>query len=213
MGISPTHILHPLLEFLFPRSKEVKKLESMTAEQYLSQFQRSLTPVSSITSIFNYSDPYVRLAIHEVKYRKNRIIASRFGEILYGEIKRVVHSQNKILVVPVPSSKSRQRKKGFSHTELLVEEILKNDRENLFEYGKSVLVKTKETIPQTETKSKGERKKNPIGSFGIRDGSRISGREVIVVDDVLTTGSTLKEAMATLKRAGAKRAFGITAAH
>jgi ComF family protein len=207
------HFFNSLLEFLFPRSKEVRKLETMTAEDYLSTFTRSLTDNSPTRAVFQYSDPRVRTAVHEVKYRKNRIIASRFGEILYNEIKRVVHSPNKILLVPVPSSRSRRRKKGFSHTELLVEEIMKCDKENILEYGKDVLVKIKETIPQTKTKSKGERKKNPIGSFGIKIPDVVKGRDVVVIDDVLTTGSTLKETISILKRAGARRVLGVTVAH
>lgn len=208
-----------LLNILFPQPREIRKLEKMTMRDYYSSMERSEEFSSSIKAFFNYRDPLVRAAVWAVKYQSNSLIAERFGEILYeeivGDLEDAVAFKNfsAPFLVPIPSSKIRRRKKGFNQTERLAEAIVRVDKAGFFEYQRNILVRIKDTIPQTETKNKRERRENPKGSFAVVNERRLEGRNVILIDDVVTTGSTLEEAMRTLKRAGAKRVIAYAIAH
>jgi predicted amidophosphoribosyltransferase len=83
--------------------------------------------------------------------------------------------------------------------------------ENLAVLNTQALSKQKDTAPQT-TLSKERRLKNIAGSFNA-DKNIITGRNIILIDDVLTTGSTIKEAETTLKKAGAKNVLCVSLAH
>jgi len=74
-----------------------------------------------------------------------------------------------------------------------------------------ILFKIKETLPQVELSEK-EREENIKGVFIIRNRKKISGKKILLVDDVYTTGSTMKECAQLLKKAGAKEVIGIVIA-
>ena len=57
-----------------------------------------------------------------------------------------------------------------------------------------------------------ERRSNAVGTFRVTRPSRVDGQTVLVVDDIMTTGATLSECAAELKRAGASRVWGVTLA-
>ncbi len=75
------------------------------------------------------------------------------------------------------------------------------------------LVKHKETPTQTATKERAARQENIKNSFEVKGYELLRGRNVILLDDVTTTGSTLNEAMRVLKIAGVKNILAITVAH
>jgi predicted amidophosphoribosyltransferase len=71
------------------------------------------------------------------------------------------------------------------------------------------LKRVRNTTPQTELKSKEERAKNVYGCFAAKN---ISGKAVIIIDDVYTTGATMREAARALKAAGARQVIGVAVA-
>ena len=77
---------------------------------------------------------------------------------------------------------------------------------------KNTLIKTKESRPQAQTKTKIERIENVKNSFGIQNSALIKNKKIILLDDVITTGSTISEAARALKRAGASDIVGLTIA-
>ena len=205
--------------YMFPQSASVQKLEKMTAEEYLEKMEYCSTEISHCKVVFRYADPLVREAIREVKYRGNRKIAEKFGEILYtiilDDLEDTFSFQNfsSPLLIPIPSSSRHKKERGFNQTELLAESVLLFDTNKIFEYRKNILIKIKNTIPQTKTKSRSERFKNPVGSFGVKNAFRVKGRNIILIDDIVTTSSTLKEAGKVLKKAEARKVVAYAVAH
>ena len=102
--------------------------------------------------------------------------------------------------------------RGYNQSELIVKEIVKIDGNKNFQYIQNSLTKIKETPHQSKLKNKTERLKNLKNCFSA-DAEKVKGRNIILIDDVITTGTTMSEASRTLKEAGAKNVIGFSIAH
>lgn len=114
-----------------------------------------------------------------------------------------------ILLVPIPLHKNRFYQRGYNHAFLLAKELAAK-----FGYPcEDILIRVKETKSQYGLKQK-EREENMKGAFAIKKGSeqKVSDSFIFLVDDILTTGSTLREAAKVLKRFGAKKVWGLALA-
>jgi len=112
------------------------------------------------------------------------------------------------VVIPVPIRHSRRRERGYNQSELLAE-CMARARGLSLESG--LLLKTRNTRSQTSLERE-ERMRSTVGSFGVRRGGRLSGRRVLLVDDVVTTGSTLRECARAVLKAGAREVSACVAA-
>lgn len=116
-----------------------------------------------------------------------------------------------VWITSVPLHSNRLKKRGYNQSELLAKELsIKLE----IPYLSNVLVRQKHTKPQFELK-KEERKKNMLGAFSINQkfGGEIKGKRIILVDDIATTGATLRECGKILKKSGAGKVLGVTLAH
>lgn len=112
------------------------------------------------------------------------------------------------IAIPVPLHYSRLLKRRYNQCGLLASELHK---QNGITVDYSSLVKHKATRPQVEF-SGHNRVKNVRGVFSVRHPEKIKGKRIVLIDDVMTTGSTLKECALALKRAGAKSVDTLTVA-
>jgi ComF family protein len=110
--------------------------------------------------------------------------------------------------VPVPLSKKKLRWRGFNQAEEIAKELANFLKIPLVS---DCLIKTKETKDQVELSEK-ERKENVKGAFFIKNKEKIAGKNVLLVDDVFTTGATMEEAARVLKEAGAEKIVGVVVA-
>ncbi len=170
-------------------------------------------PASGITlaAASSYSDPTVRELIHYLKYKGFLKAAKPLGAILIKYLSRLSLSPQDFIIIPIPLHKSRYRKRGFNQAELLTETI-GNYFNCPIETG--VLKRVKETKPQIELPDYEARSKNLKNGFAIDEKyiPAIKDKKVLLVDDVYTSGATMKEAAKTLKRAGTKEVIGLVAA-
>ncbi|MDP2704935.1 MAG: phosphoribosyltransferase family protein [Patescibacteria group bacterium] len=212
-------MLRLIFQFFFPIPPQVQKLEEMSVEDYLRVLEPADRNTGNMHVLWKYADTLVKTAVWEIKYARNNCIAEKVGEIAHAHIasecedSMIFENQKQIVLIPIPSSKSKRFKKGYNQTELLCEMIKKFDKENLFEYRKDVLVRIRETVPQTRTKTRKDREKNPKNSFGVVYSQDVRGKTVVLIDDVMTTGSTLKEATRVLKEAGVGKVKPFVIAH
>ena len=157
-----------------------------------------------------------------LKYKGKRKLATVFAEIIYGRILeeladlQVMQNFTDPLLIPVPLEKDRQKERGFNQAELICRELTKLDNNINFSLKTDILIKIKNTKHQAKVENRSERLRNIIGSFGINEkqtDTKLEGRNIILIDDVITTGATLTEAKKILKRAGARKVVAFTVAH
>ena len=111
------------------------------------------------------------------------------------------------IVVPIPLHTSRQRWRGFNQAEILCQSL----NENLGLACINVLVRCKITKTQKDLKKEG-RLKNVANAFKLKPGADVHNKNIILVDDVTTTGATLQDAAGVLKRNGAAKVICLTVA-
>ncbi len=213
------NIFHFLLNSLFPKKKAVLDIENLAKENKLRTLSGSPeTPYAFIRSIFHYKDPKVRTLVWEIKYSLNPILTNAMAQIMAEEILSFFEEKGSFIskdwvLVAIPASKKHRKERGFNQTEELCIKILEHLPANTLEYQPSAIIKNKETIPQAKIRNRNQRLKNLNGVFRAKDKNVLISKNIIIVDDVATTGSTLVEARRALKESGAKRVIAITIAH
>lgn len=115
--------------------------------------------------------------------------------------------QNNSLIVPIPLSQGRLNERGFNQSELLAIEF---GRHMQFETD-NTLISREDAPHQAEIESKEERKNNVVGRFKYIGGN-LSGRDIVLLDDVCTTGSTINECAKLLKQNGAGTIYALVIA-
>ncbi|MDR0427550.1 MAG: ComF family protein [Dysgonamonadaceae bacterium] len=133
--------------------------------------------------------------IAELKYRGNIYVGQWLGEYLAKETLDFFTSID--LIIPVPLHKSKLKLRGFNQTEIIAAGISKITH---IPIDTSILYREKANISQT-TKGAFDRWKNTSGIFNIKNAQTLQGKHVLLIDDVLTTGSTLEACAHALLKA------------
>lgn len=148
-------------------------------------------------------------AILLYKYRRFQILGGNFARLISRRLGKEENIWWKAdVIIPVPLHPKRQKKRGFNQAQVIAAELARIKGIKLEE---GALVKVKNVLPQTFLEIE-ERGKNVSGAFRVVDKERIKGKIVILVDDVYTTGSTIKECSMVLKEAGSKEVRALTLA-
>ena len=174
-------------------------------------------------SVWQYDYPTLQKALWRLKYRGKQELARDLAESLYDKLMETLaenelfenpagNRDEKYVLIPIPIHKDRQRKRGYNQSELLAKELVRLNP-SLFLLETDALLKTKKTRSQVSVKNREQRLRNIRGSFSVCHAKKISGKNILVVDDVTTTGATLAEARKVLRKAGAKNVLCVTLAH
>ena len=156
----------------------------------------------------------LRELIHLLKYESITPVQAPLGAMLAQAASELLPAcrDGRPLLVPVPLHKSRRRARGFNQAELIARAAAAKKRlPREVELNSHILVRQRETISQVGL-SREERIENMRDAFRVNTPSRVKGRSVIVVDDVMTTGTTLSECARVLKEAGAEEVWAATVA-
>jgi ComF family protein len=162
---------------------------------------------TSARAIFSYKDIILN-AIHKFKYKRDLssggILASFMAEFSFPDVDFADYS----LIMPVPLHIKRLRERGFNQA-LILARAIGEKRKIAVDF--SILKRHKFSLTQTGSNKK-ERKHNIGGAFEVSDRKKIAGKNIILVDDVYTTGATVNECAKTLIKEGAQRVSVLTLA-
>lgn len=207
-----------LLDYLLPKRSDFEIVSKLT-EHEVNELPRSeKVPVYDwINPLFKYKDKKVKAIVWELKYKNNTLPLDYLGKIFFDEIFALISdistfdTEAQFILIPIPITNSRRSERGYNQSEYICRAIVQNDMEHILLYAPQWLWKTKDTPSQSHSESKEERMKNLLGSFEAN--SQVENKYIVLIDDVVTTGTTLSEARKTLLSSGARDVFAFTIAH
>jgi ComF family protein len=204
-------MLSPFAFAAEPCSTEAPSPES--AEVRCGLCRRLEPPYVKATAYGSY-DSGLRELIHLLKYNQIRPAANVLGRMLADAIEDLqpLFAADEMLVVPVPLHAKKLRQRGFNQSELIARAASKlKPASGLFQLSPGLLERRRETKSQIGL-SRHQRRENIRGAFVVAKPGEVKGREVLVVDDVFTTGTTVSECARILRRAGATKVYVATVA-
>jgi predicted amidophosphoribosyltransferase len=193
-------------------------------------------PTPEACSIFSYKDDRVWRLVWSIKYKKSVGGTAIAGYALYQILQSYAVVVPRIIVVPMPITTRRRRERGFNQCELLAEEIERiagiDTTKNIG--GQLIVVrdlllrkihKSRQTLKDRAERLESaqdifsvnekvvQRIKNGEIRFKNTESYSMNGSLIIVIDDVITTGGTIRDAVSTLRKAGFEKTFGLSVAH
>jgi len=136
-----------------------------------------------------FDDGY-RPLIHALKYERQLSLGAFFGRRLGRRIKdNFATGESPPLIVPVPLHPKRRKERGYNQSAVIAEGLA---RVTGIPVAEDLLIRVRKTKDQTRLSSR-ERVANVRGAFAIQNDQGVSGRYILLVDDVMTTGATLNE--------------------
>lgn len=172
------------------------------------QCLKSGYPIDGFLSVSHYNDPLVKEAIHYCKYESVAALAKPLGSFVAALFEQSNLGEYWWHAVAVPLHPRRERLRGFNQSVLIADELttrLGIERLDAVE-------RSRWTHPQREL-SGVIRRTNLNKAFTVTQASLVIGKNILIVDDVATTGSTFREIAQVLKDAGALKVWGLAAAH
>ncbi len=143
--------------------------------------------------------------IRGVKYHNQRELAHFQAKFMYEYFKKIIPQGTQYTIIPVPLHKKRLKQRKFNHMELVANQlsILSG-----WEVQTDLIERIKETKPQYKLKKK-EREENLANAFKVHP-EKYNGKTLLVIDDILTTGSTLAEMIKTFQSNGINKIVCLT---
>jgi len=230
--------LQNLINILLPEAKAAALLRTYTPERLFEAIpaaainrhdliRAAREPDVHLRAVWQYRHPLARGLIWQLKYNHNRYAARCAGygidQILKKMFKKMPNENNgngsridkineieKYICVPIPLSKKRRRERGYNQAEWIVNAMQKID--NAYQINTTILSRRIHRDRQT-LKNRKERLENAEQIFIVTDADFVCDKKFIIIDDVLTTGSTLMSARSTLIAADAADVICIAVAH
>ena len=211
-------------DFFLPRFCPACKQKLSTEEKYICdvcinsispamnsliimEFERKFSEkklVSGFTTPFIFEkDKELQHIIHSIKYSNKFAVGKRLGDIIADKCGREIISWNIDLISPVPLHQLKKVNRGYNQSFYLAKGL-----------GKSLNIKVsqrllkREKFTQTQTAlTLMERQENVGNAFKIRKKGIVKGKNILIIDDVITTGATVNECARVLKEAGANKIY------
>lgn len=218
-----------ILDALFPLSaaeKEILSLPPNEAVKKLSPappFSGLAVELPSAQSVFAYKDERVSKLVWHIKYKKSPAAIVIGGFALHNALislnaNKTYDHLSPTIIIPIPITSRRRKERGYNQCELLLDEIDRLEKESghcRFTARKDILVRVHHDKRQT-LKGRADRVKDAEGIFDVNGSvitDQLKNSSIVIIDDVITTGSTLHEAIRIMENAGFTNVRGLSLAH
>jgi len=161
--------------------------------------------IDGIRSPFRF-DGAMREAVHQLKYRNLRALAVPLAKLLQDYL--ITNPVPAEVLVPVPLHRKRLRERGYNQSSLLARQLGKLANLPVVD---DCLIRQRHAPPQARTATVEERRSNVTDAFACPD-HRLRDKQVLLIDDVSTSGATLDACAAAIKAAGATSVWGLVMA-
>lgn len=166
-------------------------------------------PILTILNVKVYSCCHyvkeMQRLIRGVKYHNQKDLAYFQAKFMFDYFSKIVEPTTKFTIIPVPLHHKRQKQRKFNHMELVANELAKLSG---WEIKTNLIERIKETKPQYKLKKK-EREENLANAFKVYP-QNYNGENLLIIDDILTTGSTLSEMIKEFQSKGITKLTGLT---
>ena len=211
------NILHGFFDLIWPRTCEIcRRPVDRPGRHFCAECLNRIPFIRPGDFVYEIPDAVsavrfeceTREAVNAFKFRSHLWLRDDFTDWIEAAASARFDLAAADVVVAMPVTAYRRLDRGYNQCEYLAKALAKRiDRR----FGKGVLARQGNPRRQSEL-SEEDRKENVKGTFAVRKPSEVRGRTIILVDDILTTGATLSEAVKSLKIAGASRVWCVTLA-
>ncbi len=186
-------------------------INTATSTQLQNEFERKFLQdklISDFQSLFVFEkDKEFQSIIHELKYNGKFRLGIYLGKLVAINLKEIIRKWNADLIIPVPLHSLKRAERGYNQAYFIaigIQKVLN------IPISQSIITRVKFTESQT-TLNILQRKENIKNAFVLK-GNKISGKKIIILDDVVTTGATTSECAQILLNANADKVFALSVA-
>lgn len=161
----------------------------------------------------SYNFQAVSELIKILKYRGLQAPGALCGNFLANFVKSAGLETKNFTVIPLPLGTQRERKRGFNQAALIAERFCSNLGIEDEKYCPNALKRIRNTVQQTSMRSFEARSRNVKNCFALTGKASLKGKNILLIDDVYTSGATSGEAVQVLQKAGARTIVVLAVAH
>ena len=181
-----------------------KKIEGLSCIKVQNVHNKNF---SKQAYLFKYGG-IIREKLINYKFNEQSYLHETFANIIIKNEKICRFIKNYDIIIPVPIHRKRYKQRGYNQTELIARKIAKNLDITVVT---DVLVKEKNNKPQSDL-TKTEREQNIKNVYRVQNSQKIKNKTILIIDDIYTTGNTVKECSRMLQQAGASQIAVLTIA-
>lgn len=212
-------IFRAFVSFIFPVRSNIKSLMRLTPDELLLNVRSAPILPDNIIAAFSYRDKGIRSLIWSLKYHHNKDAAALLGKTLALHVQEELSEKREFgtyispCIIPIPLHHKKEKERGYNQSLLIAQAFAKQlgFPDNTIQTG--VLVRTKYTQALARSASRHARYESIQNAFACSDSSRIKNKDIILIDDVITSGATMNEAKSVLLQAGAREVLALAIAH
>jgi ComF family protein len=223
------HLLSEFFDFFLPRicpscknklelneecicSNCLKKILPADSTRIRFEFQKKFLTkgiISGFTSLFVFEkDKELQRIIHAMKYENNFRIGETLGKLLGDKLQNEINFPHLDLIIPVPLHHLKKSERGYNQSFYIAKGV-DSKLSLVLDKRSTKRIKYTETLTSMNIR---EREKNISGAFKVNRIHNISGKNILIIDDVITSGNTVSEFGRTLKENGAATIYAASLA-